>query len=96
MCFFDYSRSGSWLSLTKATVAVALRLVRVERAYVVSGGTVDWVAVSVRSACSCLAAGQADIDVKKAPPQGIRGMLVATAEVGREKASNPAVRTRLR
>ena len=36
-----------------------------------------------------LAAGQADIDVKKAPPQG---MLVAAAEVGREKASNPAVR----
>lgn len=55
--------------------------------YVVSGGTVDWVA---RSACSCLAA---DIDVKKAPPQGIQGMLVAAAEVGREKASNPAVRT---
>jgi hypothetical protein len=58
--------------------------------YVVSGGTVDWVA---RSACSCLAAGQADIDVKKAPPQGMQGMLVAAAEVRREKASNPAVRT---
>jgi len=54
--------------------------------YVVSGSTVDWVA---RSAFSCLA----DIDVKKAPPQGIQGVLVAAAEVGREKASNPAVRT---
>ena len=59
----------------------------------------DWVAVSVRSACSCLAAGQADIDIKKAPLQGIQdiqgiqGMLVAAAEVGREKASNSAVRT---
>ena len=67
---------------------------RVERAVRVSGGAVDWVAVTVRSACSCLAAGQADIDIKKAPLQGIQGMLVAAAEVvGREKASNPAVRT---
>lgn len=45
---------------------------RVERAVRVSGGAVDWVAVTVRSACSCLAAGQADIDVKKAPPQVYR------------------------
>ena len=29
-----------------------------------------------------LAAGQADIDVKRAPPQGLQGMLVAAAEVG--------------
>ena len=66
---------------------------RVERAVRVSGGAVDRVAVTVRSACSCLAAGQADINIKKAPLQGIQGMLVAAAEVGREKASNPAVRT---
>ena len=42
---------------------------RVEEPYVVSGGTVGWVA---RSACSCLAAGLADIDVEKAPPHALQ------------------------